>query len=146
MYQSCWNASSWYGVAVVLHGRLDVPAGLTLRMSVIGWTAIAITGKKKEKSSQEWKGRWRDRGDRGKVWWLYHISYQGRALECPADFLTLPSLSLIPCHLTLLPLVSARWERYFTDSRACRRYWGYLKSCQFNSCVYGLGPGWSTGK
>lgn len=52
-----------------------------------------------------------------------------------------PSLSLIPSHLSLLPWLSARWERSFTDSWACRRFWGYLKSCQFNSCVYGLGPG-----
>lgn len=71
----------------------------------------------------------------------YHVSYQGQALDCPADLFTCPSLPLFPCHLTLLPWDCACWERSLQNSRACWQFWDCLKSCQFNSCVYGLGPG-----
>lgn len=96
------------------HGRLEVPslqqAPHPPRVLLAGPPLQSLGKKEGGKSSQEWKRRWRDRGDRGKVRRLDRFSSQGRDLDCPAALLTLPSLSLLPCHLTLLPWESTRWE------------------------------------
>lgn len=117
---------------------------------VVGLPTIAITGsshkKKKEgeECSQERKKRWRDRGtERGmKAGSVVTISSLSKVCPLIAQSPHSPSLSLC-----LLPLISlfflgkALAEKIFMNSWACRRCWGCLKTCQFNSCVYGLGPG-----
>lgn len=99
-----------------------------------------------EKSSQERKGRWRDTGTEEKLGDSIMSPTKDRPLIAQLTCSpSPPSLRFLVISLSLLGNVLC-WERIFANSRACRQFWGRLKSCQFNSCVYGLGPGRGSGK
>lgn len=150
MYQSCSNASSWYGVAVAWTIGV-IPTSKSSAghpLPVVGLPAIAITGsshrEEGEECSQDRKERWRDRGtERGmKAGSVVALScLLARSAPWLPSRLAHPPLS--PCLLliSLSFLGKALAEKIFMNSWACRRYWGSLKTRQFNSCVYGLGPG-----
>lgn len=155
MYQSRSNASSWYvagrggsGLDDWSYPNFQVlsrppPACRWLAHHRNHWF---FTKKKEgEECSQERKERWRDRGaERGmKAGSVVALScLWARSAPWLPSRLAHPPLSLCPLPLISLSFLGkALAEKIFMNSWACRRCWGCLKTCQFNSCVYGLGPG-----
>lgn len=146
MYQSCSNASSWYGVAEAwMNGVIPTSkSSASHPLPVVGLPTIAITGssrrKEGEECSQKRKERWRDSETERGMKAESVVALSCLPLDCPVDLRTFPSLT-VSFSSRSLSLGKHLLRNFFMNSRACWQYWGCLKTHQFNSCVYGLGPG-----
>lgn len=125
MYQSCWNARSWYGVAAVLAWTTGSSKSSAGHQPGRYWLVHHCNHWEKKKEGEEKRAAKNGRGDGAIAGTEEKI---GDSIMSPTkdrhliaqltSSLVPPSLPPFPCHLTLLPWDCACWERSLQNSRA----------------------------